>query len=115
MQRQVGEGHWRGTPAIEYPGGCLGADAHTSRHRPFVEGTRLDPAYDHLYNGMAQALLPRWNSLPGELEAFADVAARATRPLMGESLYARVAVIAYSHDREAAGRIYRFSWPRIRE
>ena len=58
----------------------------------FLEGQRLAPEYDHLYTARAITLLPTWNGVPGEVEAFAKDVAKL-RP----ELYARIALEVFDY------------------
>lgn len=80
----------------------------------FRLGTALDIQYDHLYNGMAQYLLPRWYGRPGEIEAFAAQAAEQTKAWIGDGMYVRVAVNALLPEGEESPHSYTFNWPRLK-
>ncbi len=80
----------------------------------FRLGTALDLTYDHIYNGMAGYLLPRWHGRPGELEAFAARAADRTKDWIGDGMYVRVAVNALLLEPRDTLHLYTFSWPRLK-
>lgn len=73
-----------------------------------------EPTYYAFYFNKAQYLLPRWHGEPGQLEDFAEQAARVHDSVEGMTVYARIAwsKAEYYDDLFAETK---FTWPKMKQ
>ncbi len=88
----------------------------TELEQLFKKAVAVEPLYTELYEKMTLASLPRWGGSPEKVVQLADQAAKNTRHLEGERLYAVVAYETLQFEEEYVYlNGYSFSWERIRQ
>lgn len=79
------------------------------------KGIQIEPLYYKNYRQMAVFLLPRWYGEEGEVEEFALWAARKTKDIAGQEMYARLADAIRKYVGVRSFDTHSFSWPTVKE